>query len=124
MALSPKDSYLVLYNLCCCAGWAYVLMLGLQTIVNNGLSASSLASIYAEPGLATTLTYVQSAAMMEIVHAAIGFVRSPVFITTLQVGSRIAALFAIVNSPNAGGKFKKLRYLYICIPVRVYIYMA
>ena len=104
MALSPKDTYLVLYNLCCCLGWAYVLSLGVQTFVTNGVSGESLASIYAQPGLAKTLTIVQSAALLEIVHAAIGFVRSPVFITFLQVSSRIAALFAIVNSPNAGGK--------------------
>jgi hypothetical protein len=105
MALSPKDCYLVLYNLCCCVGWASVLSMGFQKLLVDGVSKASLASIYSEPGLATLLTVVQSAAMLEIVHAAIGFVRSPVFITTLQVGSRIAALFAIVNSPEAGAQF-------------------
>ena len=106
MALSPKDLYLVLYNLGCCLGWAYVLSIGVNTLITDGVSKSSLASIYSQPGLADALTVVQSVALLEIVHAMIGFVRSPVFVTTMQVGSRIAALFAIVNSPEAGGKRK------------------
>lgn len=74
-----------------------VLAQGIQNLLNG----DSLASIYDAPSLASTLTIVQSAALLEIVHAAIGFVRSPVFITTLQVGSRIAALFALTQSPEA-----------------------
>lgn len=105
MALSPKDLYLVLYNLGCCLGWAYVLSIGVQSLVTDGVSKSSLASIYTQPGLADALTVVQSVALMEIIHAMIGFVRSPVFITAMQVGSRIAALFAIVYSPEAGAQF-------------------
>jgi hypothetical protein len=101
MALSPKDCYLVAYNIACCAGWATVLASAIQTLING----DSLASIYDAPGLPSMLTYVQTAALLEIVHAAIGFVRSPVFVTTLQVGSRIAALFALVNSPSAAHQF-------------------
>ncbi len=108
MGLSPKDMYLVLYNLGCCLGWGKVLTLGAQTLLENGISKESLAMVYSSPGLASLLTIVQTAALLEIVHAAIGFVRSPVFVTTLQVGSRIAALFAIVNSPEAGGEYKRL----------------
>jgi very-long-chain (3R)-3-hydroxyacyl-CoA dehydratase len=104
MALSLKDLYLILYNLGCCAGWAYVLSIAIQSLVANGVSKSSLSSVYGEPGLADALMIVQSVALMEIVHAMIGFVRSPVIVTSLQVGSRIAALFAIANSPEAGGK--------------------
>lgn len=101
MALSPKDCYLVAYNIACCAGWATVLASAIQTLING----DSLSSIYDAPGLPSMLTYVQTAALLEIVHAAIGFVRSPVFVTTLQVGSRIAALFALVNSPSAAHQF-------------------
>ncbi|GFH61932.1 hypothetical protein CTEN210_18408 [Chaetoceros tenuissimus] len=101
MALSPKDCYLVAYNIACCAGWATVLASAIQTLING----DSLASIYDAPGLPSMLAYVQTAALLEIVHAAIGFVRSPVFVTTLQVGSRIAALFALVNSPSAAHQF-------------------
>lgn len=105
MALSLKDLYLILYNLGCCAGWAYVLSIAIQSLVANGVSKSSLSSVYGEPGLADALMIVQSVALMEIVHAMIGFVRSPVIVTSLQVGSRIAALFAIANSPEAGAQF-------------------
>jgi hypothetical protein len=92
-----KNSYLILYNLACCAGWAAVLLLSKQ--------AESLGAVYSAPGVASMLAFVQSAAILEIVHAALGLVRSPVFVTTLQVGSRIAALFAIYNSPNAQSQF-------------------
>ena len=100
MAISPKDGYLIFYNCACCAGWAFVLKLGLTSLVSGG----SLSSVYDVEGLSSVLTIVQSAALLEIVHAAIGFVRSPVVVTAMQVGSRIAALFAVNNSPAAQGK--------------------
>uniref|UniRef100_A0A7S1YXL8 very-long-chain (3R)-3-hydroxyacyl-CoA dehydratase n=1 Tax=Trieres chinensis TaxID=1514140 RepID=A0A7S1YXL8_TRICV len=109
---SPKDLYLILYNGACCLGWAYVLSLAIPTAVSTGLS-----TVYAAgsddgeggPGplgnLADALFYVQTAALLEIVHAALGLVRSPVFVTTLQVGSRIAALYAITHSPESQVQF-------------------
>jgi hypothetical protein len=99
--MSPKDGYLIAYNIACCAGWAIVLAQGIQTLINGG----SLSTIYDAPSLVSTLTIVQSAALLEIVHAAIGFVRSPVFVTAMQVGSRIAALFALTQSPEAAHQF-------------------
>lgn len=101
-----KDSYLVLYNVCCCAGWGVVLVKGLQHITTSeGGPLDAVSSIYEVEGLAKTLTVVQTAAIMEIIHAGIGFVRSPVFVTAMQVGSRLAALFAIVFSPEAQVQF-------------------
>jgi hypothetical protein len=55
--------------------------------------------------LATVLTVVQCAALLEIVHAATGLVRSPVFVTSMQVGSRIVALHMVVNSVVAQSEF-------------------
>jgi hypothetical protein len=55
--------------------------------------------------LATVLTVVQTAAILEIVHAALGIVRSPVFVTTMQVGSRIVALHMVNNSGMAQSEF-------------------
>mmetsp|Transcript_16015 Transcript_16015/g.33486 ORF Transcript_16015/g.33486 Transcript_16015/m.33486 type:complete len:794 (+) Transcript_16015:21-2402(+) len=124
-ALGQKDFYLILYNALCCIGWAYILALGIPSFISSVASATSSGEsivealktagrqVYAAtpasagwapestPSLANVLFYVQSAAILEIVHAAIGFVRSPVFVTTLQVGSRIVALHMITNSPNA-----------------------
>ena len=113
--MSPSTIYLILYNLSCCAGWAVVLALGLKTVL-DGMSSplDALASVYDnDTQLPTILYYVQTAALLEIVHAAIGLVRSPLFVTTMQVGSRIAALFAIVNSPLSQGKLVQFHYLSI-----------
>eukprot|EP00980_Cylindrotheca_fusiformis_P029983 scaffold24137_cov206-Cylindrotheca_fusiformis.AAC.2 len=99
--MGPKDIYLILYNAFCCAGWALVLKSALTTVAAGGSLSDSLASVYATEGLATFLTYSQSAALLEILHAAVGLVRSPVVVTALQVGSRIAALVAMNASESA-----------------------
>jgi very-long-chain (3R)-3-hydroxyacyl-CoA dehydratase len=103
--MGPKDMYLILYNVFCCAGWALVLKLALTTVAQGDSLPDSLASVYSTEGLATLLTYSQSAALLEILHAAVGLVRSPVVVTALQVGSRIAALVAINASEDAQSKF-------------------
>jgi hypothetical protein len=54
--------------------------------------------------LSIVLTIVQSLALGEIIHSIVGLVRSPVLITSLQVGSRIVALHMINTSPRAQGK--------------------
>ena len=128
-SLGPKDIYLILYNALCCLGWAYVLALGIPSLVisvsnsdtsclqsfleslknaGRGLYLATPAtagwSDESSPSLATVLTIVQSAALLEIVHAAVGLVRSPVFVTAMQVGSRIVALHMINYSPRAQGE--------------------
>lgn len=121
-SLGPKDLYLILYNALCCLGWAYVLALGVPSLISSvARSDASLldalkaagSELYAatpatagfadesSPSLAYVLTIVQSAAILEIVHAAVGLVRSPVFVTTMQVGSRIVALHMVNTSPKA-----------------------
>lgn len=105
MAPSPKDAYLILYNSSLCLGWLLLLVKSVSHVLSSPTLAEGVSSLYDGEGVAAILTVVQSAALLEIVHAAVGLVRSPVVITTLQVGSRIAALFAIVNSPVAQGKF-------------------
>lgn len=102
--MGPKDIYLILYNALCCAGWGLVLKLALETVVAGGTEA--LANVYATEGLSTFLTYAQSAALLEILHAAAGLVRSPVFVTAMQVSSRIFALVAVNASVDAQSKLK------------------
>lgn len=51
---------------------------------------------------------MQSAALLEIVHAGLGLVRSPVFVTAMQVGSRIVALHMVSSSPKAQCEFHDL----------------
>jgi very-long-chain (3R)-3-hydroxyacyl-CoA dehydratase len=102
--MGPKDAYLILYNSLCYAGWATVWSLAVQSVVKDlagkGLLAA-LASVYVAPTLALMLTVSQCAALLEIMHAATGLVRSPVMVTAMQVMSRIVALVAIVYSPAA-----------------------
>lgn len=105
--MKPATMYLILYNTVCCMGWAAVLFMGLKTLHHyDGSIKDALAAVYNGSGdLPTYLYYVQTAALMEIVHSALGLVRSPLFVTAMQVGSRIAALFAIVNSPDSQVQF-------------------
>eukprot|EP00951_Prasinocladus_malaysianus_P037525 scaffold403922_cov50-Prasinocladus_malaysianus.AAC.1 len=42
------------------------------------------------------LKIVQTAALLEVVHSAVGLVRSPVLITAMQVASRIWILWGVV----------------------------
>lgn len=109
--MNPKDQYLVLYNGVCCVGWLIVWMLSMQSIIGNIKQLGfhdSLASIYNDSfygiSISPMLTATQMVALMEIVHAAIGFVRSPVAVTAMQVIGRDVALFAIYFSPSAQSK--------------------
>jgi len=106
MGFSLKDAYLVLYNSSLCIGWSLLLFKSLtHTFTNSPSISEGISSIYAVEGVSSLLTVVQGAAILEIIHAAVGLVRSPVFVTTLQVGSRIAALIAILYSPVAQVQF-------------------
>ena len=99
--------YLIAYNLACCLGWAAVWVLAVlsvyDSVVGQSLSLMEAGSkVYGD--VALWLQVSQTAALLEIVHAAVGFVRSPVMITAMQVMSRIVALVAIVFAPTAQGK--------------------
>ena len=103
--MGPKEIYLILYNVSACVGWSVVFALAVKTLA-TGLGEGdgifeTLSNVYATEGLATILTYSQSAALLEIAHAALGLVRSPVVVTAMQVSSRIVALVAINYSPQA-----------------------
>ena len=139
-SLGLKDLYLIAYNALCCIGWAYVLVIGLPTLFKSvSFSTSTGESLVdalkiagsqlysatpatagwsdeSSPSLAYVLTIVQSAAIMEIVHAILGLVRSPVFVTMMQVGSRIVALHMVNASPKAQSKS-----IYICMKQGLYI---
>lgn len=106
--MGPKEIYLILYNLCACTGWFLVLALALKSLAagipQDGLS-EALSNVYAAENLATLLTYSQMAALLEIIHAGLGLVRSPLIVTAMQVGSRIVALIAVNYSPDAQSEF-------------------
>ena len=87
--------YLLGYNLGCAGGWAYVLFL--IATWDQDKSVGSLWSV-----IGTPLTYVQTVAVLEVVHSLIGLVRSPILTTFMQVASRIIVLWgATILSPAA-----------------------
>ena len=107
--------YLIVYNLSCCAGWFLILVSAAQSLVNDipkdGVT-EALANVYGNAdivleiptvtnSLGDLLFFTQSAALLEIGHAAVGLVRSPVMVTAMQVMSRIVALVAVTYSPTA-----------------------
>lgn len=106
--MTPKDMYLIVYNLCCCVGWSTILALSALSlskgVPQDGVK-EALSNVYATEHLGGLLFYTQSAAVLEVVHAAVGLVRSPVIVTAMQVASRIWALLAVTYSPNAQSKF-------------------
>ena len=110
-SLGPKEIYLILYNSVCCYGWALVLLGAIKTLIGgDGSLGENLSNVYAP--VADMLTYAQTAALMEIVHAGVGLVRSPVVVTAMQVSSRIFALVAIVYAPSAQGELRHVMLLY------------
>ena len=89
MLKTLRIAYLVAYNVACQLGWFYVLALTAQHFASGGL-ASDLWSAIEVP-----LKIVQTAAILEIVHAALGIVRSPVATTALQGKVPIASDYDI-----------------------------
>ena len=105
--MGPKEIYLTVYNVSLCVCWTLIYTRSLRTVaegVFDGGLAAALSTVYASNGVATLLTYAQTAALLEIVHAGLGLVRSPVLVTAMQVGSRIVALVAVNGSVEAQSK--------------------
>ena len=97
--MTLKTSYLVLYNATCCLGWAYVLQVCVYSVLMQ-LRGTSRIGLWDEIEL--PLKIFQSLAILEIAHALIGLVRSPVSSTLMQVSSRLFCLWAIAHvSPVA-----------------------
>jgi very-long-chain (3R)-3-hydroxyacyl-CoA dehydratase len=96
-----SKTYLVLYNAACIAGWSYVL----YEMAQHFLAASAAgpkadywhAASTLYPRVEKPLKIVQTAAILEIVHAMVGLVRSPVVTTFMQVFSRLFILWGITH---------------------------
>ena len=88
MAGKAIQAYLVLHNASCLIGWAYALYAGLtQTAVLGGDIWSALGGVWAVSGSA--ILVVQTAMILEIFHAGLGFVRSLLPVVAMQVTSRL-----------------------------------
>lgn len=89
--LTMGNPYLLVYNAALTAGWGYVLFLTYKTVLQEGGWTQEVFEAVDIP-----LKISQSAALLEVVHSAIGLVKSPVAITAMQVASRIWCLWGIV----------------------------
>jgi len=107
-------AYLVLYNLASTAGWASVLYLAVQHLSAPSSTIERLSTrvpAIIPPSVAplyerATTTYaalgehtkwVQTGAALEVLHSLLGFVRSPVQTTAMQVASRLYLVWGIAD---------------------------
>ncbi|KAI9591550.1 tyrosine phosphatase-like protein [Syncephalis fuscata] len=86
------QGYLLFYNFASCAAWAFILVRTVNHFAANGLTAG-LPTLYANIG--DDLRWIQTAAALEIIHSALGFVRSPLGTTLTQVASRLLLVWGI-----------------------------
>lgn len=89
MSGSLAKSYLFLYNSVQALGWAYVLGLTTQGVMQGGLERA-----YAYAG--HTVCLLQLASVLETFHAALGLVRSGVAPSLIHWSGRSHALLACV----------------------------
>ena len=81
-------TYLTLYNATAMLSWCYLVFLIIQSLLTTPTSDSLPSKIYMYK---VTMT-VQTLAILEILHAALKWVKSPVLTTALQVVSRCAVI--------------------------------
>jgi len=86
--------YLILFNAILAAGWTYVGYLGTMKFLSAPAQTSYLGLWGA---VEVPLKIFQTAAVMEVVHAAVGIVPSNVFLTLFQVLSRVFALWGVLD---------------------------
>ncbi|XP_059621532.1 very-long-chain (3R)-3-hydroxyacyl-CoA dehydratase 2 [Phlebotomus argentipes] len=89
--------YLILYNAGQVLGWSYMLY---QLVAYYTIDSGSGKSLW--DYLALTVIVFQNAAVLEIIHAAIGIVPSNVIITTFQVLSRVMVVCGVVMATPSG----------------------
>ena len=86
---------MIVYNFASAAGWAYGFSLLIKSIINNG---GSYQRAYTDCG--EVIKWVQTGALLEIVHALLGIVNTPISTTAIQVASRIVLVWGIMNNFN------------------------
>jgi len=89
--------YLVAYNLAQALGWAYILF---QLVVWHTADASSKPSATLWGFIAPAVKIFQYAAILEVLHALLGLVRTPVFTTLVQVLSRVGLVALTTAVPD------------------------
>eukprot|EP00918_Siedleckia_nematoides_P072705 GHVU01158676.1.p1 GENE.GHVU01158676.1~~GHVU01158676.1.p1 ORF type:complete len:227 (-),score=4.91 GHVU01158676.1:418-1098(-) len=88
-----KKLYLVSYNIGLWLCWARVALLTAQSLALRDFSDVAMRNYWAVIGVPVMIA--QTLAIMEVVHAALGLVRSPPAVTALQVFSRLQIVWVI-----------------------------
>ncbi|XP_008555947.1 very-long-chain (3R)-3-hydroxyacyl-CoA dehydratase hpo-8 [Microplitis demolitor] len=83
--------YLIIYNLSLVIGWSYILCLLTRCYLTNDFQGQSLWDT-----VKLSLIIFQNAAVLEILHAIVGLVRSNPVITTFQVFSRVMVVCGVL----------------------------
>jgi len=85
-----SKAYLLAYNSVQTLGWSYIL----YQMINHFSKGGDTASLYSQTS--SSLQIFQTGAVLEILHAALGLVRSSVQVTLQQVFSRVYVTWAIL----------------------------
>lgn len=88
---SIGNIYLILYNISLVIGWSYILCILTRYYLTNDYKGQSLWNV-----VFNSLMISQNAAVLEIVHATTGLVRSNPVITTFQVFSRVMVVVGVL----------------------------
>ncbi|TPX31572.1 very-long-chain (3R)-3-hydroxyacyl-CoA dehydratase [Synchytrium endobioticum] len=99
------QTYLIAYNIASAAGWAYVLSLLIKSITSHD---GSYQDAYSDSG--DVIKWVQTVAILEIIHAVVGVVHTPVWTTVMQVASRILLVWGIMEA--VGGTQVRAHWAY------------
>lgn len=110
LGLTPVKLYLIAFNTLSTLLWARLLVLTVWFIVTPRADAARwagasplvrlekhLSGSYNFHGLGYHTKYTQTLAVMEVVHALLGLVRSPVGTVAGQVASRLWAVWGVVE---------------------------
>lgn len=135
----PVRVYLLLYNLASASAWAYLLYLNLAFILRPSAPSAApnvlsklfgaasapvplpasvhaglkhLQGFYDYQSAGWWTKVVQSCAVLEVVNAAVGWVRSPVGTVAAQVASRLWTVWGVVEREPSVGCSARLRASY------------
>ncbi|KAJ8419191.1 hypothetical protein AAFF_G00006900 [Aldrovandia affinis] len=85
-------AWLTFYNIAMTAGWLVMAVAMLRFYIQRGTHMGLYRSI------SRTLKFFQTVALIEVIHCAVGMVRTSVIVTGVQVCSRIFMVWFITNS--------------------------
>ncbi|KAI8984300.1 tyrosine phosphatase-like protein [Mycotypha africana] len=85
-----KEWYLLSYNQVSFFGWFWILFMTCYTLY---LEEGDCKRVFAVVG--PGLSYVQTAALFEVLHSLFGFIKTPLLTTSLQVASRLFLVWGV-----------------------------